>query len=52
MAGFWQYLYMLQHLTGWTGLTMDHGVIVYGGSPLQAFLTALAHPWQVFVLTA
>jgi hypothetical protein len=52
MAGFFQYLYTLIHLTGWEGLATDHaGHVVYGGSPVQAFLEALQNGYH-FALTA
>jgi hypothetical protein len=53
MQTFWHLLNQLQHTPGlyeaWRGAETDGPkVVVYGGSALQAFLTALAGHGQVF----
>jgi hypothetical protein len=52
MAGFFAYLYQLQHLQGWEGLAQTAGGhVAYGGNVVTAFLVACADHLR-FGLTA
>lgn len=59
VQSFWQYMDELQNLQGWQGLVLDEpgpavspdARVIYGGTPLQAFLYALqTGPTVQFVL--